>query len=439
MKSRFDKLTNCLIQSLMQLAVPSRHFAPALLLATLLIPAMLHADEVSDWNENMFTAVFTAKTSPVLTIRATALVQSAVFDAINGIYNRYTPVHVPAAAPNGASARAAVIQAAYASLLNLYPTQQETLNAQRAASLAALTDLDGSLGQSVERGLAWGQYVGDQIWAWRSVDGITPNPPPFTGGTNIGQWRPTPPGFLAGAAPQLAYMTTWVIPSREPFRPPGPPALDSAQYATDVNESQLMGRIDSATRTADQTLFSVFWNGNTAGFWNRTALQMAERYDLSLLEKARLLALMNVAEADAILCCWEAKYTHVFWRPITAIALADSDGNAATTGDPTWIPLLITPNHPEYPSGHSSASGASSAVLVAFFGDNNEFSVTSELTPGVTRYYSSFSNAELEVRDARVFGGIHFRSACIDGQALGHQVASYVLENALQRVHAANH
>src|SRR5437899_5686122 len=162
---------------------------------------------------------------------------------------------------------------------------------------------------------------------------------------------------------------------------------------------------------------------------------MAERYDLSLLEKAHLLALMNIAEADSIICCWQAKYNYVFWRPITAIRNADIDPNDATDVDPTWTPLLITPAHPEYPSGHSTASGASSAVLAAFFGDNNDFSVTSELTPGVTRYFSSFSSAELEVRDARVFGGIHFRTACIDGQALGKTVAAYVLANALQPIH----
>jgi len=230
-------------------------------------------------------------------------------------------------------------------------------------------------------------------------------------------------------------MAPWAIVSQAQFFAPGPPALTSVQYAKDVNESQLMGSIGSSARTADQTLFSKFWNGNTPGFWNRTALQMAERYDLSLLEKAHLLALMNIAEADAIICCWQAKYTYVLWRPITAIRLADTDGNGATVADPTWTPLLITPAHPEYPSGHSTASGASSTVLAAFFGDNNDFSVTSEFTPGETRYFSSFSGAELEVRDARVFGGIHFRTACIDGQALGKRVAAYVLANALQPIH----
>ena len=410
--------------------------AAGLALAGLANTSSVRADEVTDWNENMFTAVFTAKVPPVVTTRVTALVQSAVFDAVNGVYQRYTPVHVPPEAPNGASARAAAVQAAYGVLFRLFPTQQVTLDAQLAASLANLTDEPGgTFGQSVLRGRAWGQHVADEILAWRSTDGFIPAPPPFLGSMAVGQWRPTPPGFLAGNFPQFAYMTPWAIQSQSQFRPGGPPALNSAQYAADVNESQLMGRVDSAARTADQTLFSVFWNGNTAGFWNRTAVQVAERYDLSLLEKARVLALMNIAEADAIICCWEAKYTYVFWRPITAITLADTDGNDATSPDLTWLPLLITPNHPEYPSGHSSASGASAEVLAAFFGDDTAFSVTSELTPGVTRYYSSFSGAVDEVRDARVFGGIHFRSACNDGQAMGRRVANYVLANALQRVH----
>lgn len=402
-----------------------------LTLAALVAAPDLRADEVTDWNQNMFTAVFTAGTSPLLTTRVTALVQASVFDAVNGVYKRYTPVHVPPNALPGASARAAVIQAAHDTLVHLYPAQQATLDGQLAASLANL----GGEGQSVLRGLAWGHYVAEQIWAWRSADGITPAPPPFTGGTNVGQWRPTPPAFAPGAGPQFAYMIPWAIPSPTPYLAPGPPALDSARYAADVNEIKAMGSASSATRSADQTLFSIFWNGNTAGFWNRTALQMADRYDLSLLERAHVLALMNIAEADAIICCWQAKYTYVLWRPITAIRLADTDGNSATDADPAWTPLLITPAHPEYPSGHSTASGACAEVLGAIFGDENSFSVTSELAPGVTRYYPSFSDAVDEIRDARVFGGIHFRSACVDGQALGRRVADYVLTHSLLRIH----
>jgi len=411
--------------------------AATLMLAGVTAITAVRADEVSDWNQNMFTAVFTAKTTPLVTTRVTAMVQSAVFDAINGIYRRYTPVHVPPDAARGASARAAVAQSAYGILIRLYPAQQATLDAQLAASLAKLADEDGSLGESVQRGVAWGQYVAEQIWAWRSTDGFTPAPPPFTGGTAIGQWRPTPPALLSGAAPQFAYMTPWAMESTVPFRPPGPPALTSPEYANDLNEVKLMGSANSAARSADQKLFSVFWNGNTAGYWNRIALQVADQNDLSLLQKAHLLALMNIAMGDGAICCWEAKYTHVFWRPITSVPFADLDGNDATASDPNWSPLLITPNHPEYPSGHSTASGACAAVLAAYFGDQTAFSLTSETTPGVTRYYSSFSGAVDEVRDARVFGGIHFRSACQDGQEMGGRVAAYVVEHSLQRINGS--
>src|SRR5256714_12921450 len=341
--------------------------AASLTLAALAAIPLVRGDDVSDWNQNMFTAVFTAKTSPLITTRVAAMVQSSVFDAINGVYRRYTPVHVPPDAPPGASARAAVAQAAYAILVRLYPTQQATLGAQLAASLAKLTDEDGTLGQSAQRGLAWGQYVADQIWSWRSADGFTPAPPAFLGGTGIGQWRPTPHGFLSGAAPQFAYMTPWAIQNPIPFRPPGPPALTSPQYAADFNEIKLMGSANSTARSADQTLFSTFWNGNTAGYWNRIALQVADQNDVSLLQKAHLLALMNTAMADAAICCWEAKYTHVFWRPITAVPFADLDGNDPTASDPNWSPLLITPNHPEYPLRHSPASRGGAPVLAAYF------------------------------------------------------------------------
>ena len=173
-------------------------FAACLTLVVVAGPSWSRADEVTDWNQNMFTAVFTAGTTALFTTRVTALVQSSVFDALNGVYKRYTPVHVPPNAPPGASARAAVVQAAHDVLVHLYPAQKATLDAQLAASLANLTDEPGGpFGQSVLRGLVWGHYVAEQIWTWRSADGITPPPPPFTGGTNIGQWRPTPPATSA--------------------------------------------------------------------------------------------------------------------------------------------------------------------------------------------------------------------------------------------------
>ena len=404
------------------------------------IPRIVPADEVTDWNQNMLTAVFTAKLNGLATGRVAAMVQSAVFDAVNGIHPRYTSVHVPPGSPPGASARAAAAQAAHDILVNLFPQQRTTLDAQLAVSVAQLIDEeDNSPGKSLERGLAWGQYVASQIWAWRSTDGFTTVLAPFVGGTDTGEWRPTPPAFAPGSAPQVATMTTWAIESHSQFRPAGPPALGSAQYTADFNEIKLVGVANSTARTADQTQFSIFWNCNVIALWNRAAVQVATSMDLSLLENARLLAWLNLAMADTYICCWDAKYTYVFWRPITAITLADTDGNPDTAADPSWMPLLVTPPFPEYPSGHASIGGAAATVLAAFFGNPNAFSATSETLPGVTRYFSSFSQAADELDNARIFGGIHFRNSCNVGRDQGEQVAEYVLANSLKRLHGKGH
>ncbi len=413
--------------------------AAALALTAVSIPRPTRADEVTDWNENMLTAAFTAKLGPLATSRVAAMVQSAVFDAVNGVHPRYAPVHVRPAAPPGASARAAAAQAAHDILANLFPAQQEILDAQLAASISQLVDADVWPGRTVVRGLDWGRYVAGETLAWRSTDGFTTVLAPFLGGTDPGDWRPTPPAFAPGSAPQVATMTTWAVESHSQFLPGGPPSLESAPYAADFNEIKLMGSADSTARTADQTQFSIFWNGNTIGFWNRAAIQVATALDFPLLENARLLALLNLALADAYICCWDAKYTYVFWRPITAIALADIDGNPNTEADPAWTPLLVTPPFPEYPSGHASVSGAAATVLAAFFGDQTSFSVTSETLPGAVRYFTSFSQAADEVDDARVFGGIHFRNSCDVGHAQGRQVGQYILTHSLRRLHGNGH
>jgi len=240
-----------------------------------------------------------------------------------------------------------------------------------------------------------------------------------------------------GAGPQFAYMTPWAISSPSQFRPAGPPALTSTQYTKDFNETKTMGSASSSIRTADESVACQFWAASSVTyFWNRVAVSLmdAERHT-TLLEKSRLLALLNIALADAAIACWDAKYTYVFWRPVTAIPLGATDGNPATIEDSSWTPLIVTPAHPEYPSGHSTASGAAAAVLADFFGNETSLSFDSDVTIGVTRSFTSFSSALDEIKDARIFGGIHFRSACDDGQATGQQVANYILKNGLQRLH----
>src|SRR3989449_6109930 len=252
------------------------------------------ADVVTEWNQNAQQALLTAKTSPVVSTRVLAIMHVAMFDAVNGIERRYTPIHVDFDAPPGASRRAAATQAAYATLVKLFPSQKSTLDAQRDASLNSIASEEAvENSQSIARGLEWGQQVTDDILAWRSTDGFTPAPPPFFGGTDVGQWRPTPPRFLPGALPQWAHMTPWAMSSPDQFRPLGPPALTSDQYAADVNEVKEIGSNSSATRTADQTQIAVFWTGNAPAYWNRAATAISDQRHLTLSENARLLALQR--------------------------------------------------------------------------------------------------------------------------------------------------
>src|SRR5215203_845343 len=393
------------------------------------------ADVATDWNQIAQQTILNAGSSPLVSSRSLAIVQASVFDAFNGIERRYQPIYVAPDAQPGASRRAAVVQAAYTALLHLYPAQEAFLSAERDASLKAIASQDAAENSvSIERGLEWGQAVADEIFLWRSTDGITPAPPPYTGGILAGQWRPTPLGFLNGVGVQFSYMTPWALSPPSQFRAAGPLALTSVQYAADLNEVKDIGSLTSVTRTADQTQIARFWNGNTPVGWNRIAVSVSQERELSLSQNSRLLALLNVAMADAVIACWEAKYHYSFWRPISAIRLADTDGNPGTTQDASWSSLITTPAHPDYPSGHATVSRSAKSVLDAYFGDATEFSTTTEVLPGVTRNYSSFTQAVDEAFNARIYGGIHFRTACRDGQSTGVQVGDLVVETVAQRI-----
>jgi hypothetical protein len=395
------------------------------------------ANEVTDWNHIMLEATLTPPATPApVSTRSTAIVEAAVFDAVNGIDSQYTPIHVSPAGPRNASKRAAAVQSAYAILIRLYPAQSDVLNQQLSASLMGISSGWGAeQSESIQKGIAWGQTVADAIWAWRSNDGFAQTPPAFTGGTAPGEWRPTPPAFAPGLTPQLAQVTPWVIRSPSQFRPSAPPALDSAEYTMDFNEIKLMGSNPSSSRTPDETDAALFWNpGNPPDFWNPVAVSLADQHHFNLLQTAHLLAQVNLAMSDSMIGCWDAKYTYVSWRPITAIQLADTDGNPETLADPTWTPLLVTPPFPGYTSAHSCASAAAAAVLSHYFGDATAITVTNDALPGQVRSFGSFSAALDEVKDARVFGGIHFRTDCNAGQVLGDAVGKYVVKHSLKRI-----
>jgi hypothetical protein len=405
----------------------------------LALPAVAWSQNVVlEWDLIMNDTLIAAATNPLISTRQVALVQGSVFDAVNGIERRFRPLHVRAEAPGQASVRAAAIQAAYAALSKLYPAAQfpalaATLAAKRLASLDAIsTGPMAERSRAINAGLAWGQKVADDIFALHDADGFDPIPtPPFLGAEVTGFWRPTAANTV-GAGAQFPTMTPWVLIRGSQFRVAPPPALTSAQYAADFNETKDYGEEASAVRTADGTELAKFWAGSTVLYWNRIAAQLAAARGLSLVESAHLLGVLNVTMADAAIACWDSKYRYGLWRPATAIKLADADGNAATVASANWKPLLpVTPAHPENPSGHSTISGAAAAVLETFFGDATPFTVESETRPGV-RSFASFADAVAEIANARVFGGIHFRTACVRGNALGRQVASYVMAHAMR-------
>jgi hypothetical protein len=429
------------------------------LTAALLITYPVRAaaqDQVLNWMKITNDTVIAAGTSPLFTGRQVALVSAAVFDAVNGIEpRRYEPIRVTAKAPPHASPRAAAIQAAYAILVRLYttPAQIALLTAKRNASINALVPgPGGEHHESIQAGVDWGQAVADAIWTWRSTDGFDPNPaPPFLGVLGratlpiaIGVWRPTPKADgsagASGAGPQIATMTPWVMLRPNQFRPAPPYPLlangqfdfTSATYVADYTETKTKGAYSGSPRSADESELALFWAGNTPLFWIRMASDASIARHFTLEENAHLFALLNLAMADAGIACWDAKYRFVLWRPITAVREGSLDP------DPAWKPWLDffpagTPAHPEFPSGHSTVSGAGRFILASIFGDNAvcPCSVTSDVRPG-TRTFASFSAALQEIHNARVFGGIHWRTACIIGSAIGESVARYVMKYSMR-------
>jgi hypothetical protein len=403
-------------------------------------------DEVLYWNNVMLRSIQTAATPGALQARQAAIVHVAMFDAFNGIDRRYTQIRVTNIVPqDGASRRAAVIQAAFAALVKLFPAQFNALVADRLASLAVLDADPTETAEGIARGLDWGSRVASEIIMWRIFDGLDLSPSTYVGSMATGKWRPTPrpnptpggpelPG-LPGLVPSMATTQPFAIPSPSSFRSlTGPPALTSAQYAADVNEVKLVGEATSAARTAEQTLSARFWAGTVTAFWNRAAATESRARGLSLRENARLFALLNVAGADAIISCWDAKYHFELWRPITAIRLADTDDNPLTTAQPTWTPLLTTPNYPEYDSGHQSGSGVGQYVMTAFFGSNTPVSGFSEGFPGVTLSFPNYAAAANDAFMARIWSGIHYRFAMRDTRLRAEAIAAYVLTHTAQPV-----
>jgi hypothetical protein len=406
------------------------------------------ADMVVQWNDVLRDAVRTAGTSAIAASRIMAVTQVAVYDSVNALDRTHEPLLVDALAHPRASREAAVAAAAHRALAAFYPAQAAGpagLDAKLTASLATIPD-----GKAEDDGIALGRSVADQILALRQGDGSGVVLPPYLGGTAPGEWKPTPrpdpnnpgqelPG-LPGLVPQWGDVTPFAMTSADQFRPAEQPALDSAAYTAAFNEVKELGSLTSATRTADQTAIARYWaNGaGTAtmpGHMNLLAQIVAEQRGNTLEENARLLAALNIAMADAVISCWDAKYEFSFWRPVTGIREAAGDGNDATQADAAWTPLLVTPNFPSYTSGHSTVSGAAAAVLADHLGtDDVSFTLPSQSPAFAARSYTSLSQMAAESAASRLYGGIHWSFDNNVALTAGTAVGQYVAANFLRPV-----
>lgn len=396
---------------------------------------LLGGNQVLEWNEIFIDTLIATNTPNSSSQRLGAIVHTAIFDAYNGIERRFAPIFVHDTAPPGASRRAAVVAAAYTALISLFPSRQAALDASYIASLAALSDDGEDGGESRDRGLEWGMEVAKGVLAWRAADGFSGSYPAFTGGTAVGQWRPTPPAFGPMSAQGLAFTSPFVLVSDAQFQPDPPRALSSSTYAEDFNAVKALGRRTGSTRTEDQTALAPFWEGNASVHWNQAANQIARANHLSRSRSNRLLAVLNIAMADTAFTIWSAKRfygalpTEVTWRPVTGIPLAETDGNPSTTPDVDWLPLVNTPSHPEYPAGHPSLNGAAATVLLSHFSDRQTFTLTTTGRPD--RTYTSIAQARADGNNARVWGGMHYPSTVAISDAVGEAIARYVNRNSM--------
>ena len=388
---------------------------------------------VIDWNQVLLSIVNTAGAQPanIQPTRNFAILHAAIYDAVNSIDRAHEPYLISVRAPRDASKTAAADAAAHTALIGLYPALQNSLDSDYAAELAQVPN-----GPAKDKGIRLGERVASDLLAVRATDGSNVVPAPFVAGTNPGDYRPTPPNFPTPAFTTWGKVTPFVLEHSGQFRPAPPPALTSDAYAAAINEVQSLGSATSTVRTSEQTEIGKFWSPPIQNFWNQIAQTVALGHHSDLTTTARLFATLNLSFADSAIAFYDAKYAYRLWRPVTAIRLADTDGNPMTVADPTWLPLAVnTAADPSYPGAHSTISAAGADVLASFYGDHQSFSVTSTALPGVTRSFTSFAAAAQEAGLSRIFSGQHTRLDHVAGLKLGRDVAGFVLHNALLPAH----
>src|SRR5262245_55351656 len=388
------------------------------------VASSAQGDAVLDWNEVALAEVTANGQLPPDGARTMAMVHVAVFDAVNAIDRRYEPVELNQHGPADASADAAVASASYTVLKGLFPAREPALAQLYAAALARVPD-----GPAKHAGVELGRHAATACLTQRADDG-TGAPNRYAPQTSAGVYVPT----SMPIASEWPEVKPWAMRSPAEFRPPAPPKLTSDVWTRDFAEVKRLGAKDSRERSAAQTETALFWSITGPASWNPVVRSLASSKPMSTVERARLFALANVAALASVVAVVDAKYEYAFWRPITAIRRADIDGNDATDAAPTWLPLLETPLHPEYPCAHCISSAAVGAVLEAELGAGEvpTISMTSAAVPGVVHHWTRIRDYVDEVSEARIFAGVHYRNSADVGRAMGRSIARQTLASLMR-------
>jgi hypothetical protein len=392
---------------------------------------------VLDWNEQLLNATRLGRNPPPIAALHFATYHVAIYDTVNSITLTHRSWINQEPAPSGTIMDAAIASAAFTVLNTLWgqSTNPRNFEIPYEKALAEIPDSPAKTSS-----IAWGRKVAELVLASRAKSGYDKPIPGVYSSTEPGKWRETPPGFRPCVLPHMAKVTPFVMKSPDQFRAPPPPACESQQCAEELAEIARIGARDNADRTEYQTLSAPFWADDLGsctppGHWNLIAADLARRNHLSVPDAARLFALLNLAEADAGIACWDTKFFYRTWRPETAIRELDAKLNTYAKPNPEFIPNMMTPAFPSYISGHSTFSGAGSRILELYFGtDDIEFTVTSDGLPGAARTFKKLSECRKEIGMSRLWGGIHVRSDDVEGQKCGMKIADWVMGNALQPV-----
>jgi membrane-associated phospholipid phosphatase len=415
-----------------------RIFGLCMLMATLLFgPAVAKADPVLDWNVIAIDTAVTDGQNPFAQARYAAIVQLAVFEAVNAVTGDYRPYIGSIEAPHGASADAAAIQAAYRVLHTYFLTSASTLDAARATSLASIPN-----GKAKIDGIATGESSALALIALRANDGSSPAQFKTPGPPVPGEWQatvscPIVNGVASGIAFQWQNVTPFGIRSAKEFLLGPPPALRSNEYAKTYNEVMTVGSLDSTERPPDRSDVATYYAATSpTQAFNQAARQIAQEQRHSLSENARALALINMAISDSLVSAFFNKYLYNFWRPETAIRAGDRDGNRKTEADPNFQPFIVTPCFPSYPSNHGSAANAAAVVMRCLYGEaGHSMTLSNPAVPTIVLQYTSFKQITNDISDARVYGGIHFRTDQDAGAVLGLAIGKEVYKHNLRPVH----